>query len=158
MADENKPQADPEPTELEKVQLERDEYLAGWQRAKADFINYQKEEQARLTGFIGFAKEDLISDILFVLDSFDLAVLNAKDENEKRNFELVKLQLLNILKKNGLEKIEVQLGEQFNPSLQEVVEVITGTESPPHTVVEIASSGYKLNGKVIRATRVKVAK
>ena len=158
MADENKPQADPEPTELEKVQLERDEYLAGWQRAKADFLNHQKEEQARLVNFIGFAKEDLISDILLVLDSFDLAILNAKDENEKRNFELVKLQLLNILKKNGLEKIEVQLGEQFNPSLQEVVEAITGTESPPHTVVEIASSGYKLNGKVIRATRVKVAK
>ena len=158
MADENKPQPEQEPSELEKVQQERDEYLAGWQRAKADFINYQKEEQARLAGFIGFAKEDLISDILFVLDSFDLAILNAKDENEKRNFELIQLQLLNILKKNGLEKIETQLGEPLNPSLQEVVEAVAGSESPPQTVVEISCAGYKLNGRVIRATRVKVAK
>ena len=59
---------------LVKCQREREEYLAGWQRAKADFINYKKDETTRLTEMLRYAQEDLLLDFITVLDSFDLGL------------------------------------------------------------------------------------
>src|SRR5581483_11286000 len=60
--------------EQEELKRQRDEYLAGWQRAKADFINYKKEEVARLQEVAKYGSEDLIRDLVTVLDNFDLGL------------------------------------------------------------------------------------
>ena len=54
----------------EKCEKERDEYLNGWKRAKADFINYKKEEAERFREFAKFSNEALVSELIMVLDSF----------------------------------------------------------------------------------------
>ena len=65
-------------SELEKklaaAEGQRDEYLAGWQRAKADFINYKKEEFAHLQEVAKYGSEDLIKDMISVMDNFDLGL------------------------------------------------------------------------------------
>lgn len=173
--DKNKKEQD-ELTELEKTQKERDEYLAGWQRARADFLNYKKEEIERMAKTIQFASEDLIKDLLYVLDSFSLVESSLQNKEDLKPFLLIRSQLENALRVRGLEKIKTQEGEDFNPEIHEAVEVYPHTSEDlgvdndsdaeplvvskvePHRILEVIADGYRLNGKLIRPTKVKVSK
>jgi molecular chaperone GrpE len=145
-------------TELEKIKKQCEEYLDGWKRAKADFINYKKEELARLSEMARFASEDLIRDLIIVLDSFDLGLTSLDGKGmESKGLYLIRTQLEDVLKKRGLERIIVSVGAPFDPNLQEAVaEVETG--GPKGTIAEEVERGYTLNGKIIRPARVKVVK
>ncbi|MEK7138033.1 MAG: nucleotide exchange factor GrpE [Patescibacteria group bacterium] len=161
MTEENNPQVDPNSDleeKLAKAEKDRDEYLAGWQRAKADFINYKKEELARLEEMAKYGNEDFIRELITVMDNFDLglAALEKSGPVEKGIY-MIRSQIEDILKRRGLEKIPVSIGDQFNPSHSEAI-VEVESEKPPETIVEIIEPGYKLNEKIIRPTRVKIAK
>jgi molecular chaperone GrpE len=136
---------------LKSCEKERGEYLAGWQRAKADLINYKKEQEEKNSQLFKFANEAAISEILPVLDSFEQAMKHDKNEGIKQLYN----QLKNILKNQGLEEIKA-VGEKFNPELHESVEEIKGKKQG--VVIEEIQKGYKLNGKVIRPSRVKISK
>jgi len=149
--------------QLEESKKLQDEYLAGWQRQKADFINYQKDAIRQTQEIIKYANEDLISDLLVVLDSFDISINSLKieglTENEKRiiqGLELIKAQLESVLHRKGLKPIEA-LGQQFDPALHEILEEIN-EEGPPGIIIEELIKGYKLNEKVIRPSKVKIIK
>ncbi|MCL4404230.1 nucleotide exchange factor GrpE [Patescibacteria group bacterium] len=144
-------------TELEKVQKERDEYLDGWKRAKADFINYKKDEAARLEQFVKFSNESLLSELVMVLDSFDLSLTAIKDEATQKGVLLIKSQLEDLLKKYGLERIKVKEGDAFDPGRDEAVGEVEA-QAPPGHIAEVIAAGYTLHGKVIRATRVKLSR
>lgn len=138
--------------ELKKCQKERDDYLAGWQRAKADFINARKDEEKRREEFLKFSNQLIIADILAVLDSFDLAL----SHYESKGFYLIQAQLNDILKKYGLSVIK-SAGEKFNPEFHEAVAEIE-SDKESGTIIEEVQKGYTLNGKVLRAAKVKIAK
>jgi molecular chaperone GrpE len=148
----------PQETELEKCSRERAEYLAGWQRAKADFLNYQKDERKRLEEFLKFCEAGLLGDLLPVLDSFDLALAQFGETSDPKfkGFFLIKSQIDEILKKRGLEPIK-SAGEKFNPEFHEAVGTIEA-EGESQTIVEEIQKGYKLNGKVLRPSKVKIIK
>jgi molecular chaperone GrpE len=144
---------------LKKAEQERAEYLALAQRAKADFINYKREQEAKISEIIKFANEGLILDFLPVLDSFELAIkhLAGDEESDKDNgIEQLNNQLENILKSNGVEEINA-VGEKFNPELHESIEVVEG-EGEPDQIIEEVQKGYTLHGKVIRPSKVKIIK
>jgi molecular chaperone GrpE len=148
---------------LEEAEKLKDEYLAGWQRQKADFLNYQKDALKQTQEIVKYANEDLIADLLVVLDSFDISINSLKTdgltETEKRIIQglgLIKAQLEDVLRRKGLKPIEV-LGQQFNPIFHEIVEEINGNESPG-TIVEEVIRGYEFNGKIIRPAKVKIIK
>ncbi|MGC9610935.1 MAG: nucleotide exchange factor GrpE [Minisyncoccia bacterium] len=150
----------PENPEDKIAKLEKDnqEYLDGWKRAKADLINYKKEEGARLENFVKFSNELLVSDLIAVLDSFDLSlVVLSETDPARKGMMLIKSQLEDILKKNGLEKIKIKQGDKFDPGLEEAMEEMNSAE-PPGTIAEEISGGYKLHNKVIRPVRVKLSK
>jgi molecular chaperone GrpE len=134
---------------LKKCVSEKQEYIDGWQRTKADFINYKKGQEERKIEILKFAKEDLISDILPILDSFNMA---KNTPSWKDGMEQIYSQMISILSKNGLEEI-MPLNDEFDPREHEAVEIVEGDEGK---VVEVLQSGYKLNGKIIRAARVKI--
>ena len=144
--------------ELEKVKKERDEYLDGWKRAKADFINYKKEELSRLEKMAKYSNEDLIKEIITVLDNFDLglAALEKLGPIEKGIY-MIRTQIEDILKRRGLQKINDRVGDLFDPNLSEAI-VEVESEKPPETIIEIIEPGYRLSEKIIRPTRVKVSK
>jgi molecular chaperone GrpE len=177
-----------EEDELTKCQKERDEYLDGWKRAKADLINYKKDEAKRFEAVVKFANEAIIRDLINVLDSFDLALIaltnaditqtNAEINKSQTNADdtqtnteespresaswqkglyLIRQQLEDILRQNGLERIIVSVGQPFDPALQEAIATVE-SDKPGGTVVEEVEKGYLLNGKLIRPARVKVAK
>lgn len=146
-------------TAIEEVEKKRDEYFAGWQREKADFLNYKKQEFERLKGTLCIAKESLFAEIIPVLDNFRLAEKAIgeadKDNNSIKGLLMIKKQLEDALKGLGLEEIE-SVGKKFDPSLHEAVEQIE--ENEPEMIIEEVEKGYSSNGKVIRPAKVKVGK
>jgi molecular chaperone GrpE len=161
--EQKKPQAaDAETKELqeklEKTEKEREEYLNGWKRVKADFINYQKDEAKRFKEIIDFSNQELIKDIIPVLDSFDLGISALEKEGKvEKGVYIIRTQLENVLKKRGLEKMIVSIGQKFDPALHEAISGIESSQ-PSGTIIEEVEKGYLLNGRVIRPARVRVAK
>lgn len=139
--------------QLKKCKKEKEEYLDGWQRAKADFINARKEEEKRQEKIVKLSNQFLLMDILPVLDSFELAF---KGSEKDKGFYLIKSQLENVLKKYGLEVMKTK-DQKFNPEFHESVAEIE-SEKESGIVVEEIQKGYKLHGKILRAARVKIAK
>lgn len=146
---------------LEECEKLKDEYLAGWQRARADLLNYKKEELERVGGLIKYIAEPLILKILPILDNFEIAEKKLpenfkKDENAKGLLQ-IKAQVQNFLKSQGVEEIKC-LGEKFNPKFQEVVEEVKIEGKEPGIVIEEIQKGYKLHDKVLRPAKVKISK
>ena len=146
---------------LKECQKLRDEYLAGWQRAKADFLNYKAEEMKRVSEIVEFANEGLILKILPILDSFERAEKEIPDEKRGDKFLKgllqIKNQILSLLKNEGVEEIDV-VGKRFDPNFQEAVAEVETSDVKPGVVIEEIQKGYKLKGRLIRPAKVKVAK
>lgn len=147
--------------ELKDCQRKKQEYLAGWQRARADLINYKKEEKERLQGFLRFCSETLILEVLPILDNFDLAKKNMPKELEDtavaRGLLNIEKQIKEFLKNQELEEIEV-LGKKFNPNIAEVVGETKGKDTDTGIIVEVVRKGYRLYNKIIRPAKVKIGK
>ena len=161
----NNNQSPPEPQKSEldllkeritKLEKEKDEYLNGWKRAKADSINQQKDELKRMEEIMKFANADIIKDLLLVLDSFELSLLATKDPEAKKGIEIIYSQLEKLLSKQGLKKIKA-IGEKFDPALHEAM-LQEESDKESGTILEEMAKGWKLNGKVIRPTKVKISK
>jgi len=138
---------------------QREEYLDGWKRAKADLSNYKKEELQRLEHVVKFANEDIIRDLIGVLDSFDLALTSMEENNpSEKGIYLIKSKLEDILNKKGLSRIEVKKGDKFDPVYHEAVNVVEDESEKSDTIAEELETGYTLHERVIRAAKVKVFK
>lgn len=143
---------------LKKCEEGREEYLNGWKRAKADLINYQKDEAKRFEEVIKFANAAIVEDLIVVLDSFNFALeaLEKQGKSEKGIY-MIKAQLEDVMKKNGLEMMAGSVGSKFDPNFHEAVGELD-SDKPPGTVMEEVERGYTLNGRVIRPARVKISK
>ncbi|MFH1714564.1 MAG: nucleotide exchange factor GrpE [Candidatus Nealsonbacteria bacterium] len=155
----NKIKSENSEEKLKECQKQRDEYLSGWQRARADFINYKKQEIERIGEILNYQKEELILRLLPVLDSFDTAEGNIteKEKESLKGFLQIKFQILDFLKQQQVAEIKTE-GEKFNPEFHEAVEIIESEESESGTILEEIQKGYTLNDKLIRPAKVKVAK
>ena len=147
--------------QLLECQKQKEEYLAGWQRARADFLNHKKEEMERVSGLLVYAQEELILKLLSVLDNFDVAEKKLpedlkKDENVK-GLLLIKNQLLDFLKGLGLEEIK-SIGEKFDANLHEAVGETETEEKDSGVILEEIQKGYTIQGRVLRPARVKISK
>ncbi|MBL7045290.1 MAG: nucleotide exchange factor GrpE [Parcubacteria group bacterium] len=140
---------------------EKQEYLDGWQRSKADFVNARKKEEELRGGLVAFAKEGLIQDLLTSIDNFDMAFANKEvwesvDKNWRVGIEHIHSQLLKTLEEHGLEQFN-PIGEEFEPARHDSVETVVITKSADdHKVIEVMQKGYELSGKIIRPAKVKV--
>lgn len=147
---------------LKIAESEKQEYLTGWQRAKADLINARKRDEEDKRAFAKRATEDLIVELVPVLQSFESAMANKEawekiDKNWRVGVEYIAGQLKKALTDHGLTEID-PLGKEFDPTRDEAMEHVVVTDKNKHnSVVEVLLKGYELNGTVIRAPRVKVA-
>ena len=157
--------------------------MNGWKRAKADFLNYQKDETKRLEEFTKFANESLILELISLADEADIALKHMPKEIKENHYDWVsgaieiRKKFDEFLEKNGISKIKT-IGEIFNPALHEAVAVssdlspevltkeeasreereIIAVEKEADRVIEEVSAGYIMHGKVIRPARVKINK
>jgi molecular chaperone GrpE len=143
---------------IEKLEKEREEYLNGWQRAKADFANYKKEERERFDEVFKYSGKEMMNELITVLDSFDLALATLeKNGPVEKGIYMIRAQFGDVLKRRGLEKIVCKPGDKFDPSVHEAIAEID-SELPAGSVVNEIEAGYRLFEKVLRATRVTVSK
>lgn len=142
---------------LAQCEKEKQEYLAGWQRAKADHINYRKDDAKRFEDMARFVIAGLIQDVLPVLDSFTLALSHGLPPEVERGVLLIRSQFCDILKKRGLEEILIRAGEQFDPEKHESIGEME-SEYPSGSIAEEVQKGYYFQGKVLRPVRVRLAK
>ena len=139
----------------------RDEYLAGWQRTRADFLNYKKEETERVEKIREFTKNELILKILKILDDFERAKRGIPEElgdsDWLKGFFQIENQFKNFLKEEKVEEIKA-IEEKFDPNFHEAVGETEKENIEPGNVVEVLEKGYLLNGRLLRVAKVKVAK
>lgn len=140
----------------EKIATLEDKYL----RQVAEFDNYRKRTIKEKAELIKNGGERAIESILPVLDDFERAIQNmSKDESNAEmltGVELIFNKFIGILKQNGLQKIETE-GEVFNTDYHEAIAMIpTPDESLKGKVLDCVQTGYTLNDKVIRHSKVAV--
>lgn len=141
--------------EREKAQS----YLANWQRAAADFINYKRRSEQERVEAGNRSNSILLSKILPVLDDLDRALTNTPDNgiNQEILLEGVKnihRKFLSILESEGVSVIKT-IGETFDPSLHEAV--MQGEGQPDEVIAEVRK-GYKFNDRVLKPALVVVGK
>lgn len=148
--------------ELEKVTGERDEYLNGWQRAKADFANARKRMDEEMSAYRKLANEGLIEELIPVLQSFEMAFANKEawekaDKNWRSGVEYIYSQLKSVLDQNGLKELNPH-GEAFDPMVHEAVSFEkTEDASKAGTIVSVTEKGYMLGTKLMKPPKVVVA-
>jgi molecular chaperone GrpE len=131
---------------LKKAVEEKQEYLEGWQRSRADFANYKKEEAAMHGEREDRAKMALIEKFLPALDALELA---AKHHPEDKNLTVLEKQFAESLRALGVERFGA-IGEDFDPRRHEAL-AMKGTE---HVVESVERSGYCIGDKIIRPAQV----
>jgi molecular chaperone GrpE len=140
---------------------QQEEYLAGWQRCKADFENYQKKVADLLDHARREVTDNFILEIIPVLNNFDLALAHVPEPALKEAWVegifYIQKQLADILKKEGVSEIEA-LGKKFDPAFHECLEKVkTDKEKNSGKIIEVIEKGYCRGEKVIKAAKVKVA-
>jgi molecular chaperone GrpE len=139
--------------DVERLTAERDGYLDRWQRATADFENSKRRLQRDAEDASARASGRLAEDLLPVLDACDAAIGHGET-----GVEPVFAALLQILEKNGLERID-PVGDVFDPTRHEaVMHEPAGPDDDPALalVSEVLRIGYAWKGRVVRAAMVKV--
>ena len=147
--------------QLDECQKLKEEYLEGWKKERAGFLNYKKEEMERIGELIKYANEELILKILPILDNFDIAEKkipdNLKQEENFKGILQIKTQILDFFKSQGVEEIKA-VGEKFDPNFHEVIEEIEVKDKKSGIIVDEVRKGYMMAGRVIRPARVKISK
>lgn len=146
-----------------RLEKERDEYLAGWQRVQADYKNREREIEEYKKDIVKFANSNLVKDMLPVLDGYDMARSNVEhwesvDSNWRMGVEYLFSQLLKVLENNGVEVFGAE-GDMYNPALHEAVEIINLSleeKDKNDKIVSVLQKGYKIGEKILRPARVKV--
>lgn len=146
---------------LEGVQKEKDELFAKLQRVSADYANYQKRVPKQIADTIVYEKELIIKTLLPVLDNFEHALQNAHSAEEVdvvvKGIRIVYDQLLDVLKLHNVEQIEAK-GQSFDPAVHQAMTHRAEPDAEDNVVLEEFQKGYRLNGRVIRPSKVIVNK
>jgi len=171
MSTDQKPPAEPETAlvggtpgdgataELEEARRQRDEYLEQLQRARADFLNFQKRARTQADIDRQYAVGSLASDLLPVLDNLERATEAARASGSEAivsGLDMVTKGLLDALARHDIEPIEA-LGRPFDPHWHEALMQQPDAEHPEGTVVAELGRGYRIRDRVLRPTKVAVS-
>jgi len=147
--------------DLKVCKAEKEEYLTGWQKERAEFANYRKQEEERKAIFSEAMRERILTRFLSVIDSFNMAFANKEawekvDENWRKGVEYIYAQMNTIFEEYGVKPLG-EVGESFDPNIHQSIDVVeTNKKELEHTVANVIQKGYKLGERVIRAARVNV--
>jgi molecular chaperone GrpE len=148
--------------EIKDLKEKVKENLDGWQRERADFTNYKKEEDARRTRMREILEEAVTTEFLTTLDNFDMAMMNKEvwesvDQNWRIGIEHIYNQFRKTLEGYGMKEIGVQVGDNFDPEKHQALnQVETDDKSKDDTVAKVIQKGYEMRGSVMRPAKVEV--
>lgn len=153
--------AEAQANQIRELEIQARETYERLLRVAADFENYRKRAEREKQEYVRFANERLVRDLLPVLDNLGRAVQHARQLGEGgpllAGVELVLQELQKVLERYGVRPIQSSVGQPFDPSVHEALQVVEVEDMPPGQVVEEIQTGYTLNGKVIRPALVTVS-
>ncbi|MBP9711790.1 MAG: nucleotide exchange factor GrpE [Candidatus Pacebacteria bacterium] len=147
--------------DLKVAKKEKEEYLTGWQKERADFANYKKQEENQKSLFSEAVRERILGRFLSVMDSFNMAFANKEawekvDPNWRKGVEYIYNQMNTVFEEYGVKPIG-EIGENFDPNIHESIDTVpTDKKEDNHKVAAIIQRGYKLGDRVMRPARVNV--
>jgi molecular chaperone GrpE len=149
------------------AQKERDTYKEQFLRAVADFDNYRKRVERERRELSEYAATDVLHELLPIVDNFERALSASAPgatadkqvdiESFRRGVELIHKQMLELLRKRGVTRIEA-LGADFDPNVHQAVIHEPSEQHREGEVMEELQRGYKLGDRLLRPAMVKVAK
>jgi len=146
--------------ELKKKAGERDQYLDLAQRTRAEFENFQKRNRNDRELERKYAYFPLVRDLLPVLDNLDRALAASQEAGETgalaKGVAMVQSQFLDLLKRNGIVRIEAQ-DKPFDPNAHEAVMQKPSADCEPNTVLQVLENGFMLHDRVVRPAKVIVS-
>lgn len=145
--------------EVEKLKAEAAQYKDNYLRTTADFQNYKRRTEKEKADIYKYAEEKLLGELLPIVDNIERAMSHVSDDEQgglADGVRMIHKSLLGLLEKNGVEAI-LAVGEAFDPEVHHAVQMVASEEHNPQHVIEEYQKGYRLNGKVIRHSMVKVA-
>jgi molecular chaperone GrpE len=135
--------------------------IGQYQRVSADYANFQKRASKQISDTIAYEKEKIIKTLVPALDNFEHTLQNADSAENLdvlvKGIRIIYDQMLDILKSHGVEQIKA-LDEKFDPALHESMLQKAEPDKQNNLVLQEFQKGYKLNGRVIRPSRVIVNK
>jgi molecular chaperone GrpE len=152
---------EPEPVSGEREELAetRDRLL----RLQAEFENFRKRALRERQEAAQYGSQNLFKDLVSVVDNLERAIAHARESGGGdlasflQGVELVQRELLSIFEKNHVTEIEA-LGKPFDPSLHEAMAQVESGAVPPNTVIDVLQKGFQLRDRLVRPSRVIVAK
>ncbi|HNQ13292.1 MAG TPA: nucleotide exchange factor GrpE [Bacteroidia bacterium] len=131
---------------------EKDKYL----RLYADFDNFRKRSLKERMDLLKSAGSDVITSLLPVLDDFERAITNIKDQEQLSGIILIYNKFKSLLEQKGLKEMN-SINEVFNADLHDAITKIKVEEvEKDGKVVDVLEKGYYLNDKIIRHAKVVV--
>ncbi len=143
--------------EAAEAKKKAEDYLAGWQRAQADFINYKRRAEQEKDELSKFANAKLLLTILPIIDDLEGAFESVPAQSELgwvEGFKIIERKLKANLEAQGLTPVEA-VGQPFDPNFHEAVREASGKEG---IVIQEIEKGYLLHGKLLRPAKVIVGK
>ena len=147
--------------ELEEVRSKANEYLDGWQRARAEFANYKKRVDRDQAQTYQVAAGNIVRRFLDVLDDLERALKNRPENGDgavwAEGIELIYRKLLNMLEGEGVKPMEVE-NDFFDPNRHEAVVSEENSEYESGQIIEVIRQGYMLGDWILRPAMVRVAR
>ena len=143
--------------QIEKLAAELKEKEDRVLRLQADFENFRRRTSKEKEELSAVVTQGMLKDMLPLLDNFERAMAaEAKDgEAFQKGVEMIFTQFTEILKKNGLEHIEVE-GQKFDPNFHQAVMRVQNADMEDDDVAQELQKGYMVKGRVIRPSMVQV--
>ncbi len=129
-------------------------------RNQAELQNFKRRMNDERIKDRKYANVDLVKSLLTPLDNFELGLMNETEDGKlkpyAKGFEMIRRDLYEVLKGEGLKEIEA-LNQPFDPNKHQAVmkEPLEGTKSD--MVIEVYQKGYMFKDRVIRPAMVKVS-
>jgi len=154
---ENQESQDEAAVQLEKLTADLKEKEDRILRLQADFENFRRRTSKEKEELSAVVTQGMLKDMLPLLDNFERAMAaEAKDgEAFQKGVEMIFTQFTEILKKNGLEHIEVE-GQKFDPNFHQAVMRVQNADMEDDDIAQELQKGYMVKGRVIRPSMVQV--
>ena len=147
--------------ELANTKARAEEYLEGWQRARAEFANYKKRVERDQTQAYQNAAGSILKRYIEIVDDLERALKNRPQEGEgaawSSGIELIYRKLVSILESEGVVRMDPQ-GKEFDPNLHEAITSEENDEYESGQIIEVLQPGYMLGDRVLRPAMVRVAR
>lgn len=143
---------------LAEVEEKQDQYL----RTRADFENYKKRVQRDASRSYQDAMTSVMKIFLSAADDLERALKNSPEGQEFQSWlngiELIHQKLINQMKNQGVERLDVNPGDEFDPNIHEAITQEDHPDFEDGQIIEVVQPGYRISERIIRPAMVRVAR